>query len=179
MPDKRSQSEYRVNTAGDPVILKINGYANYLNCKPVAQFFDSIVKQGKVHFVIDFSQCKAMDSTFLGIIAGLALSLLKRDPPGSLELVHLKGRNLEVVQHLGLDRIATVKEQEAHIDLKTQQILEPKPSDPSRSATTHQILEAHEALIQADERNREQFQDVIAFLKQSEVPKEKDEKDER
>jgi hypothetical protein len=47
-----------------------------------------------------------MDSTFLGILVGLALKLRKFEDEGFLTLVNLRGRNLETVKNLGIQKIA-------------------------------------------------------------------------
>ena len=68
-----------------------------------------MVEQGKKKsFVVDFRDCTSMDSTFLGILVGLALELRKLKEKGQLTLVNLMGRNLETVQNLGIHKIATV-----------------------------------------------------------------------
>ena len=45
---------FLVHINGDPVVLTIVGRASYLNCAPVAQFFDKLAKQGRRRFVIVF-----------------------------------------------------------------------------------------------------------------------------
>ena len=49
-----------------------------------------------------------MDSTFLGVLAGIALELRKRTPKGSLVLARMGQRNLELIRNLGLHQLLTV-----------------------------------------------------------------------
>ena len=48
-----------------------------MNCNPLRTFLHEMVKEGNRFFVIDFQHCSSMDSTFLGILVGLALQLRK------------------------------------------------------------------------------------------------------
>ena len=67
-----------------------------------------MIGQGKTRFVMDFQNCASMDSTFLGVLAGAALDLRRRHPPGSLVLCRVGRRNLELLRNLGLHRLLTV-----------------------------------------------------------------------
>jgi hypothetical protein len=107
-----------------------------------------------------------MDSTFLGVLAGVALELRKKSPDGSLVLARVGQRNLELIRNLGLHRLLT---------LDTGQATAPANLDNCRDALNCQthtelenarlVLEAHENLVAADEANRTKFQDVLAFLR--------------
>src|SRR5690606_25541663 len=99
---------FLVNAYSDPVAIKIDGKASYLNCGPVSDFIDRMIVQGKRRFVLDFDRCTGMDSTFLGIIAGAALNLRTTNPPGNIVLCRLNARNMELVKNLGLHKIVTV-----------------------------------------------------------------------
>ena len=65
----------------------------------------------KGRIVLDFENCKGMDSTFLGILAGTALELRKQTPAGVLILSNLGERNHELVCNLGLQNLLTIAEE--------------------------------------------------------------------
>jgi hypothetical protein len=78
-------------------------------------------------------------------------------------VVRANTRNFSLLESLGLDHLFAV---------------EPEPSDPAPSSlkktadsgkdteeTRAHMLQAHEALVEADPRNAVRFQDVIEFLK--------------
>ncbi len=155
-------TRYLVDTDGAPVILRIEGRANYMNCAPVSRLFDTLFDMGRTEFVIDFHECKGMDSTFLGIIAGLALQVRHSTPPGELRLMRMGDRNLELVRNLGLADLVKIE-----TDVSLQKRIENAgalDSDASTQADQKMILRAHRNLIEADEGNLKRFQDVIAFL---------------
>jgi hypothetical protein len=104
-----------------------------------------------------------MDSTFMGTLASVAFSLRDLDS-GLLRVVRANTRNFSLLEGLGLDHLFQVEP-------------EPSPSLPPAlqkagipgSAPEEQrlaILQAHEALIDADPRNAVRFQDVIEYLRQ-------------
>ncbi len=165
MPDE-TKEVFLVDAYSDPVVILINGRASYLNCAPVGQFLEHMAASGKVHFVVDFARCTGMDSTFLGILAGCALSVESKQ--GSVTLCRLNERNLELVRNVGLHRILTVEADPAALTFDGHAEKNPKPLgtlDKQEIANARLILKAHENLVAADAGNLTKFQDVITALK--------------
>lgn len=164
MPD--GEATFLVNPYSDPVLVKIQGRASFLNAPPVGEFFTHMMEQGRRRFLIDFDQCSGMDSTFLGILAGVGINLLKFDPPGEMTLSRLGPRNLDLVCNLGLDRLMEI-DGEAVLEKSDAPTDALGRSDPSKSPREQAkvVLDAHENLVKADPANKAKFQDVIAFLR--------------
>lgn len=158
---------FLVNPYEDPVVVKINGKASFLNSSPVKDLFDRLVEQGKKRFVVDFQNCSGMDSTFLGILAGLGIRLMKLDPKGSVVLCRLGERNRELVRNLGLHRLLILDEGDAPSSVVKGDKLEAvdKEARLSEVENARMVLQAHENLVEIDASNKTKFQDVIAFLK--------------
>lgn len=154
-----SIATFQVCTQSDPIIVRINGKANYLNCNAFREFMDSMIDQGAKRFVLDFCDCKGMDSTFLGILAGCALKLKSQKPAGTLLINHLGERNRDLICNLGLQYLLAIAEdiESGHCDT-FQQLNE------SEVSSAKEVLKAHQNLVKADEENAAKFQDVIAFL---------------
>lgn len=165
MPTEEPQ--FLVNPYDDPVVVKILGKASFLNSAPVKELFDQLVLQEKERFVIDFEKCTGMDSTFLGILAGLGIKLMNRDPRGSVVLCRLGERNLELIENLGLHRLLIVDKGEAEAGLTAEGDMEAVGGGGKLSEVENArlVLQAHENLVEIDASNRTKFQDVIAFLK--------------
>ncbi|MEM9227043.1 MAG: STAS domain-containing protein [Verrucomicrobiota bacterium] len=162
-----SEPIYLVDGYSDPAVLRIRGRASYLNASPLSAFFKRMVDEQKLGVVVDFAQCSAMDSTFLGILAGAALDFRKQTPPMQIELVNLGTRNLELVRNLGLHRILEVQcnAEDLSFDASgTNTAPNAEALDEERSSAVG-MLKAHEKLIEADPANQKKFQDVIAFLR--------------
>jgi hypothetical protein len=129
-----------------------------------------MLRRGKARFVMDFSQCTSMDSTFLGVLAGAAIELRKTTPGGSFVLTRVGPRNLELIRNLGLHRLMTVDTGGDGVDLaKCDTAL--NCQNRSEIETARVVLEAHENLVNADEANRSKFQDVLAFMRNRVDPK--------
>ncbi|MGF1530911.1 MAG: STAS domain-containing protein [Puniceicoccaceae bacterium] len=160
---ERKQTRYFVNAETDPVVLQVEGRANYMNCAPVGKLFDLLFEQGRRNFVVDFAGCEGMDSTFLGILAGLGLHLKRTGEGGGLKLIRLGDRNLGLVKHLGLGEVLEIGSAEPSPSASA-------PGEPggveegTEAADQDLILRAHRSLVEVDEGNRKRFQDVISFL---------------
>lgn len=164
MSEPATNSVYLVDAYSDPVAVRITGRASFQNSMCLRDFVTEMLRQGKTRFVFDFLHCTSMDSTFLGVLAGIALELKKRPGGGSLVLVRLGQRNLELVRNLGLHRLLTVDADEYPMSFgKGEQPLVCR--DQSEVDQARLVLDAHENLVTADESNRTKFQDVLAFLK--------------
>lgn len=153
---------FLVSAYSDPVVVQVHGKANYLNCNTFREFIAEMVSAGKAHIVLDFENCKGMDSTFLGILAGTALELRKQTPPGVLIICKLGERNHELVCNLGLQNLLTIGEDLPDNADATAEFSALKNMEVS---TAKNVLNAHENLVKADTENAAKFQDVIAFLK--------------
>ncbi|MFA6286944.1 MAG: STAS domain-containing protein [Opitutaceae bacterium] len=165
MPDA-AKPTFLVDTQSDPVAICIEGRASFQNSACLHDFFTAMIRQKRLRFVLDFQHCTSMDSTFLGVLAGVALELRKHVPQGSLVVCRVGDRNLELVKNLGLHRLMTVDTGETNIALNagTATSIDCNPAR-SELESARLVLAAHENLVVADEANRAKFQDVLTFLK--------------
>ncbi len=154
------QPTFLVSAYSEPVVVQINGKANYLNCNTFREFIEKMLADGKTQYVMDFTHCKGMDSTFLGILAGTALELKKLTPPGVFVVCNLGERNHELICNLGLQNLLTVGDD---LPEQNQAIFSELQNIEVSDART--VLKAHENLVQADDQNATKFQDVISFLR--------------
>ncbi len=151
------ETKYLVGITGTTATMAVVGKANYLNCRNVGEFFAKAIERGCLKIVVDCSRCLGMDSTFLGMVAGAALKIKKVG--GDLTMLNLNDRNRELIDNLGIVKLVKVAEDPSAM---------PKPTDeflPSNNATHANILSAHENLVEADDANKNKFEDVISFLK--------------
>ena len=163
MPEA-THSVYLVDAYSDPVVVRIEGRACFQNSASLRDFVGEMLRQGKQRFVVDFQHCTTMDSTFLGVLAGVALELRKTTPPGSIVLARVGARNLELIRNLGLHRLLTVDASESEMKFgKCDTAL--TVADRGELDRARHVLESHEHLVAADEGNRVKFQDVLAFLR--------------
>jgi anti-sigma B factor antagonist len=164
MSELASKPVYQVDAYSDPILVRIEGRASFQNSACLRDFIAEMIQRGKTRFVLDFLHCTSMDSTFLGVLAGSALALRQQAARGSLVLVRLGPRNLELIRNLGLHRLLTVDSGDFPMNFEHRDAALVCP-DRTELENARLVLEAHENLVAADEGNRAKFQDVLAFLR--------------
>jgi anti-anti-sigma regulatory factor len=155
------ESSIQVGVSGPVVWVRVAGRGSFLESGSLKEFGREMVNRGYREFIFDLQDCAMMDSTFMGTMAGMALRL-KELGQGHLRVIHCGDRSRELLSGLGLDQIfdiqangATAPECEALA--KTDNVKR------EQAAT---MLEAHEALCEAEPENLTRFKDVLEYLKQ-------------
>jgi len=128
-----------------------------------------MVNRGHREFVFDLEECVMMDSTFMGTMAGMALRL-KELGQGRVHVIHCGARSRDLLSGLGLDQIFDIQADgeeapECEALSKTNGEIADK-SDAAKREQAGTMLEAHEALCEAEPNNRTRFKDVLDYLKQ-------------
>lgn len=146
----------------DTAIVRVIGKGSFKNASALKQFAESIRNDGVSKIILDMKECVHMDSTFMGVLAGISSRQKSAGLPPPV-LTHLKSRNRELLETLGLDRILTLEDTETSQSTQFNQI---QPIDESsKQEVARTMLEAHEQLVEADSTNAAKFQDVILFLR--------------
>lgn len=117
------------------------------------------------HLVIDLCEARFMDSTVIGLLVGLARELRARSLPAPT-LACSNPEIVELINHLRLNEVFRVvgASEALPADLAAVNVVEPASENPLRQA--RMILKAHEALIAANEGNREEFAMVVDMFRQ-------------
>ena len=153
------------------VRIAVRGPGNFTVSPLLKQFGVLAIAEGCTRLVLDLRECSAVDSTFLGVLAGLA-GRGKRQDQWRMDVIRLSEKLRDTLVTLGLDRLmalhATVPADLAGLPEGTDglQPLRPRPP-PDRNATRQTMIEAHESLSELSETNAQRFKDVLAFLRQN------------
>ncbi len=162
--------------AQDSLFVRVVGRGTFQNSRPLRSYLQEALNQGIVRFVIDLGACQGMDSTFLGVLAGLGLRL-RQMKGGGVQIVNAAPRNLDLLQTLGLDRLLEVSSTAAPagpgqpmppanaFQLLSESDVEALTRPLDRDETADLMLEAHENLQKADGRNAQKFQDLTQMLR--------------
>jgi anti-anti-sigma regulatory factor len=158
-------SSILVGTTNKIVWIKVEGKGSFLNSAGVKEFSKEMVNRGHREFVVDLRNCPVMDSTFMGTLAMIALRL-REIGQGSLHVINLNERNHDLLTNLGLDQLFSMDACGVRDGGPAMRnALQPSaPADHTNQAET--MLEAHEALVEADPGNLTKFKDVLEYLKQ-------------
>jgi len=164
----KSSSTVLVGCFGGDVWIKVRGKATLQVSSSLKKFVQTKLREGVERVLVDLEDCEAMDSTFMGTLAGIALQLRERGRKG-LEVVRANHRNTALLQNLGLDQLFSVKsvgdpsapELPGPVSLRNE-----APPSLTGEGMKNTVLEAHEALVEADEENAFRFRDVLEVLRQ-------------
>ena len=160
-----------VGCFGNVAWVRVEGKGNSGNSARLKRFTDHGREKGQRSFVIDLENCPAMDSTFMGTLAALALALEADEPKGQLEIINAKGRARECLGNLGLDCVMSIDDdgsawQRERVEVARNVAKPLAPVEMSKRERAEMVMEAHEALVEANEANVSQFRDVLDFLRQ-------------
>jgi anti-sigma B factor antagonist len=150
-----------VSCADRIVWVRVQGKGSSTNSTALRDFAKEMIQRGAREFIVDLRNCTAMDSTFMGTLAGISLRLREMGE-GCLSVVNPNERNAEALCSLGLDQLFNVGV--STIETGGQSLTIPLKEDRAGRAQT--MLEAHEALIKTAPENLPKFKDVIQYLEE-------------
>jgi anti-anti-sigma regulatory factor len=145
--------------------VKIVGRANFMSSPEFKTLFGELSRKGYNRFVVDLSECTLMDSTFLGVLAGFGLMTGAESSAGKcdIELANPNARVFELLENLGVLPLFRITNGEPCLPDN----VEPATSavaDPTAAEIKRICLEAHKALMEANQGNIARFKDVTQFL---------------
>jgi anti-anti-sigma factor len=154
---------------GDKLVcIKIAGRASFQGSVDFKTLIHTLWQQGHTRFVLDLGECQLMDSTFLGVLAGLGLKFSQErngNGPATLELLNPSSRVFELIDNLGIAHLFQVHQGQAPATDDLSPVAKPaSPAD--RNETTRTCLEAHKLLMEINPANVSKFKDVTRFLEE-------------
>jgi anti-sigma B factor antagonist len=143
--------------------VRVHGRGTFKVAPGLKQFGMVAIDQGCQKLVVEMADCLGMDSTFMGVLAGLAVHLKKRE--GEVVLRHLSEKNCFLVKILGLSHLIRMEEGASPAPgmPAAAQVLE---SGSDKQLLTTTMITAHEVLVEVAPDNIVKFKDVLAFLKE-------------
>lgn len=148
-------------TQGATIWIRVVGRGSFKLSSTLKTFVGTAVQRGFRQVLMDMQDCTGMDSTFMGVMAGLALLLQPQQ--GTVGLVNLSDKNRASLTTLGLSSLLRLHDTiPTDIPRPTMQRLEPSLD---MAHTAANILAAHETLITAAPENQPKFQNLITELR--------------
>lgn len=145
------------------VWIRIEGRGSFQNSSALKEFSRKLIDEGRRQFVVDLKNCPAMDSTFMGTLASLAIRL-NDSGGGDLWVVNRNERNADLLAGLGIDTLFSDKPLRAAHNGDCKEAVHHAAD---KAATREVIHEAHAACVAVDPRNAEKFKDVLEHIKAS------------
>ena len=146
--------------------VKIQGRANFTASLDFNSLVTQLRERGCSYFIIELSECALMDSTFLGVLAGLGLKMNPENSEAAschVELLNANPRITELLENVGVLHLFKT----SHGPLASPEKLEACAHEQvhgSREEITRTCLKAHENLMAANPDNVARFKDVAKFL---------------
>lgn len=169
-----TEAQILVGVFRDLAWVRVRGKGTFRVSPALRRFANCILEEGQDRIIVDLEECPSMDSTFMGTLTGVAL-MLKDRPESLFQVVNAGEKNLESLRTLGLDQVFQVdvdgsawKDVKALVDENVNRMLAPAHLNPEEKRRF--IVEAHQALCEANRENVPQFQDVLMYLSQHHRP---------
>lgn len=157
---------------GKTAYVKVMERGSFRTSPSLKKFSHAAIRKNVELLVLDLRDCVGMDSTFMGVVAGLAI-YLRRQNSGRIILGNLSNHLLHLLTTLGLDQLVEIHmagKPYSPFDLPAhpppENLTELDASNPSQRETAEIMLEAHQNLVDASPANKSKFQDVLTFLKE-------------
>lgn len=156
------ESKILVAKQGNIAQIRATGRASFKLCSDLREFCSRCIRQGVNKLIFDLSECTAMDSTFMGTLAGLGL-----EGRGKCEviLVNINDPNRRLLDGLGITRLfqfRTTPKTEIDWNTLCSAVDGESAQDMMKAAPT--VLAAHQTLMQADAGNIPKFKSVVEML---------------
>lgn len=145
-----------VGLESDTAHVKVTGPVTAQESPSLREFLRATVGQGCEKFVMWLRDCDEMDSTFVGVLAGLSTANSK------VVLNDVSENNRELIDALGLSQMVELK-RGSRATCPDLNLLEDVGA--SKLEKGMLILLAHQTLCSINESNKQRFRGVIEALK--------------
>lgn len=150
-----------VGCADTTVVIVVRGAGDLFNSYPLQIFLTTMLEESAESFVMNLAACTHLDSTFMGVMAGLSQRLRAVGKP-PLCVANATAENLTIMKRLGLNHLVSLKEVAvAPLEAST----ELKPVALSKLERGRHMLHAHLELSAISDANRAEFAQLLLTLK--------------
>ncbi|MBO4710026.1 MAG: STAS domain-containing protein [Kiritimatiellae bacterium] len=138
--------------------IRVKGNASFVCAPPLRELAKKLPAEPFNGIKIDLEECTWMDSTFMGMLAMLGLSARKKSVPA--EIFNASEQNEKLLCGLGLNKVFEFKlgEFEAAAGAAASNATTPE-------SNAHNVLDAHQTLMDIDINNVPKFEKVVEFVK--------------
>jgi anti-sigma B factor antagonist len=161
---KTPSSSLSVWVGDHEACIKIAGRASFNSSVDFKTLINSLSQRGYYSFVLDLTDCLLMDSTFLGVLAGLGLKFgagPNNQSHPTMELLNPNARILDLLENLGVSHLFQVRN---GVGCREMAPVESPPANADRKEVSRTCLEAHQTLMEINPANVPRFKDVAQFL---------------
>ena len=150
--------------------VRVVGRGSFKVSPALKEFATAALTGDCMELVLDLRDCIGMDSTFMGVLAGIALRLRARN--GRVVMINLSSRTRGLLGTLGLDQVVVpylageTPPELASLSSAESPLVALSDRERSTRETAETMLEAHQNLVELSPDNLPKFKDVLAFLRE-------------
>ncbi|GAB4323477.1 MAG: hypothetical protein Kow0059_18850 [Candidatus Sumerlaeia bacterium] len=169
MSEKSNKLPIECCTIDHTIVIRVEGRATFKHAAPLKDYFDRLLQRDEpCEVIIDLNRCDTLDSTFLGILAGMSTSMKKKGW-SRICLVNMNSTIQRLVKIIGLDRVVSTY---PPLDLPEGEQVEYVQLDAGDKSMDRKqqilfMLDAHKQLLPLDEGNELRFKNLMACLNES------------
>ncbi|HTD85424.1 MAG TPA: STAS domain-containing protein [Candidatus Binatia bacterium] len=143
--------------------IRIGGRASFNNSVDFKTLISSLAQNGCSHFILDLTDCLLMDSTFLGVLAGLGIKYPHNgnDHP-AFDLLNPNHRIADLLENLGVMHLFHIVRGPS--PGRQMQGVEHTAAQDDGTEVARTCLEAHQTLMKVNPHNVPKFRDVAEYL---------------
>lgn len=146
-------------------VVRVEGRGSFKVSPALKQFVHKVMQNGSISGIyLDMGPCIGMDSTFMGVLAGLAC-FTENKSDMKFRLINLSEKNQKLLTTLGVDKVvkySMTTDADVPGNIEPTETLSIDITDKLRAAET--ALEAHETLVDINPENYEKFKSVLEYL---------------
>lgn len=175
---KASETQLSVWSGNSSACIKVSGRANFSASIDFKAAMLCLQERGCLRFMLDLTDCILMDSTFVGVLAGLGRMMeseAKQDPqaPRSIQIFNPNERVKDLLDNLGVTGLFNIvqgnpPDRGAMTEIKLQ-----PGATPGRLELSQTCLDAHRTLSDLNPQNETAFREVTRCLEE-EIRRQKD-----
>ena len=160
-----SSGETIIYGSGERYAVKVIGRATFECVAPLRTLAKQLDTAEFKQIDIDLADCQGLDSTYMGIMAMLALRAKKIN--AAISIYNASELNRNLLCGLGLKRLFQFTE--GTVEMGTPDTAAGSSSDSTPAATdkltnANTVLEAHKTLMDVDQENVAKFEKVVDYV---------------
>lgn len=147
------------------VWIRPQGRGTFLESPLVEKVVEASLDANQTEFVIDLEACPGMDSTFMGMLAGLGIRFRKRGG-SQLTILGTTAKTKASLVELGLHHLSRIEPADGPWKGRMEEFrksLLPVDGKDQTDKESH-VLKCHENLCVADDANLDRFKTVLDML---------------
>ena len=164
---KTSGTNLSVWSGDRSACIKVAGRANFSASIDFKNAIYWLCQKGYHRFMLDLTDCLLMDSTFVGVLAGMGRSFQpdpNHTPQKVIEILNPNDRVTDLLDNLGVTDLFQIMQGDPPDPKHLTEMHLPTTPPANREEFARTCLRAHEDLIDANPANAEKFKDVTSTL---------------